>query len=575
MKRCIALLLVLCLVATAFPIQAEAAQGGKLIALTFDDGPDSTDTVRLLDGLAQRGVKVTFFVQGSSAQRNLDIITRAYNEGHELANHSWDHPELTSQSSEVVASQMSQTNAVLDLVCGAGTKYLVRPPYGSVNDRVIQVINAPMICWSVDPYDWKYFNPYTVRDNILYGAYDGAIILVHDIHSTSVDGALLAVDQLLAQGYEFVTVSELYRRRGVSLQDCTWYYDCKPTGVDYGAIPTPQITYTTDGAAMTVTITAGSDAPVYYTTDGSVPNYTSPVYTEPFTVPYPTSIRAVAAYDLNGSRSATADLIFGVTPCSAPDITSQDGQLVLSCAQVDAGIYYTFDGNDPRYYGTAYTGPIAVPYNTVIRAVAGGGFYAMSAETAYYCSTRGNLYTDVSHMAWYFEPIDRVVSAGLMNGVGGYSFAPNTQLTRAMLVTLLYRYCGGSLGEGWTRTYTFQDVPEGQWYTEAIEWAYRNQIVNGYSAAEFRPDGYVTRQELCKVIHYFLNYRGNPLPAGSSCAGVFADYSAIQVWALPSVEAMVSAGLIQGDGTNVNPQGTATRAEVAKILCNLMDYEGY
>ena len=573
MKRFIALLLVVCMVCTAFPLQAKASQGGKLVALTFDDGPDAKDTPRLLDGLAQRGVKVTFFIQGVNAQNHTDILAREYNEGHQLANHSWNHPEMTGETNETIKSQIAQTDAVLDSVCGAGGKYLVRPPYGSTNDRVINAIGRPLICWSVDPQDWKYLNAYTVRDNIVGSAYDGSIILVHDIHSTTVDGALMAVDQLLAQGYEFVTVNELFRRRGVNLQDCVKYYACRANGVDLGAIPTPEITYTTDGSTMTVTIVSNSDAPVYYTVDGSAPNYASPVYTEPFNVPYPSSIQAVAAYDLNGSRSEMAKLIFGQTPCSAPSIVSENGKLVMSCDQPNANIYYIFNGTNPSVNGTVYTEPVSVPGDGTVCAVAGGGFYAISAQTSYYCSARGNLFTDCVPGTWYFDSVDRMVSAGIMNGMGGNAFEPGSRLNRAMLVTMLYRYCGDTLEAGWTRSYTFQDVPEGQWYTEAIEWAYRNQIINGYSDQVFNPGGYLTRQEMCKVINYFLTYRGHALPAGSSCAGVFADYSKIHAWALPSVEAMVSAGLIQGDGTNMNPLGTATRAEVAKILCGMMDYE--
>ena len=91
---------------------------------------------------------------------------------------------------------------------------------------------APLINWSVDPEDWKYHNADTVCRNIVSGSYDGAIILVHDIYKTSVDGALAAIDQLLAQGYEFVTVRDLLLRRGIRPEAGVMYYDAKNTGVN-------------------------------------------------------------------------------------------------------------------------------------------------------------------------------------------------------------------------------------------------------------------------------------------------------------------------------------------------------
>ena len=573
MKRFFSLVLALALVLTLMPFQVTAAKGGKLIALTFDDGPDTKDTPRLLDGLKERGVHVTFFVQGQYVKNATSLVRRAYDEGHEIGSHTWDHPNLPELSLAEVESQFQRSYAVLDKVCGAGTDYLIRPPYGNTTEAIRANIGAPLIHWSVDTRDWETLNTYSVRDAILEEVYDGAIVLLHDIHGTSVDGALLAIDTLLKRGYELVTVSELFRRRGVELEDGVRYYQCKPTGTDLGPIPTPKITYTTDKQTMEITITADTDAPIYYTTDGSSPNNTSQVYTGPFTVDYPCDIRAVAAYALNGSRSETAVLAFGVTPCDPPTVQVEDMVLTLSHEVEDMEMYFTLDGSTATAKSTLYTGPVEVAGGHYSRAVAGGGFYKMSKEIVLYCSERGNLFADVTPDKWYYEPIDRLVSEGLMNGVGDHRFAPNDKLTRGMLVTLLFRASGEDLGDSWTQTSGFTDVVKSQYYAEAVEWAYRNGIVNGYSARSFKPDGNITREELCKVIDGYLTYRGNALPRGESCKGKFADYGKIQKWALSSVEAMVSAGLIQGDGKNVNPGGNATRAEVATVLSRMLDYE--
>ena len=573
MKRLLSFVLMLTLILTMMPVNVSAAQGDKLIALTFDDGPDSKDTPRLLDGLKERGVSVTFFVQGQSLEWGSRYVQRAYAEDHEIASHSWDHPNLPDLSTAAALKQFEKSYALLDKICGKGAEYLIRPPYGNSTEEFREKIDAPLIHWSVDTLDWELLNEYAVRDSILENAYDGAIVLLHDIHGTSVDGALMAIDVLTARGYELVTVSELFRRRGVELEDGKRYYQCKPNGTDLGPIPEPKITYTTDKKTMQITITAGSDAPVYYTTDGSAPTTQSRIYTEPFTVEYPCNIRAVAAYKLNGSRSRTAVLAMGATPCDPPEMEVRDMKLILTHELKTVDIHYTLDGSTPSYDSPMYTGPVEIEGGHYIRAIAGGGFYAKSREIKLYCSENGNLYADVKPGDWYYEPIDKLVTLGLMSGMGEHRFAPNTKLTRAMMVALLYRCSGDDLGDNWKKTSQFTDVKADKYYAEAVEWAYRNEIVSGYSAKIFRPDGNITRQEMCKVIDGYLSYRGCALERGGSCKKLFSDYKKIGSWALSSVEAMAAAGLISGSDGKMNPGGNATRAEVASVLGRMLDYE--
>lgn len=573
MKRLLSFVLMLTVVLTMIPFSANAAAGDKLIALTFDDGPDSSDTPRLLDGLKERDVSVTFFVQGQNLEWGSRYVQRAYSEGHEIGSHSWNHPNLHDLSTEAALAQFASTAELLDNVCGEGSKYLIRPPYGNSTSEFRARIDSPLIHWSVDTLDWELRNAEAVRDAILRDAYDGAIVLLHDIHATTVDGALMAIDVLKARGYELVTVSELFRRRGVALEDGLRYYHQKPNGTDLGPIPEPQITYTTDRVTMQITITPGSDATVYYTTDGSAPNAYSSVYTEPFTVDYPCDIRAVAAYKLNGSRSKTAVLAMGMTPCEAPEMQVENKILTLSHELADVEIHYTLDGSEPGLDSPLYTGPVEIQGGHYIRAVAGGGFYAKSGELMLYCSETGNLYADVKPGDWYYGPIDELVTRGMMNGMGSHRFAPAVKLTRAMMVTLLYRCFGEDLGDNWEKTSQFTDVKDDQYYAKAVEWAYRNGIVDGYSAAIFRPDGNITREEMCKIIDGYLAYRGCGLDRGSSCAELFSDSQEISSWALSSVEALVEAGLIRGSGSRVNPRGNATRAEVATVLSRMLAYE--
>ncbi len=573
MKRILSFLLMIVMAFTVLPLGASAAQGDKLIALTFDDGPHKSNTAALLDGLKERNVKVTLFTLGQNASYYPDVLRRAYDEGHEIASHSWDHANLVKLDDSGVVGQVDDSLAVLNKICGTDSDYLFRPPYGSTNEHVRSLIQYPLIFWSVDPEDWKYRDADHVHSAIVENSYDGAIILVHDIHATSIPGALAAVDDLMAQGYEFVTVSELFRRRGVALEPGKRYFDCPNNGTDYGPIPKPEISYSAANGAMEITISADTDAPIYYTTDGSIPNEQSTRYEGPFSVTYPCDIHAVAAYKLNGSRSEVVSMSPGEATASIPTISVDQMTMTLSATPEDASIYYTLDGSDPAVYGTTYTEPVEITENCVIRAVSGGEFYKMSSELQMYVAANGKLYADVSPQAWYFPAIDRMVSKGIMAGIGDYKFAPEEKITRAMLVSMLYSYSGDSLGEGWEKTSDYTDVSSDAYYAEAAEWAYRNQILSEFVSAQFSPNSYVTRQELCKILDDFLCSRGHGLPEGTSSRERYRDYDKITSWALPSVDALTSAGIVGGDSLNFRPKGNTTRGEAAVILTKMMEYE--
>lgn len=570
MKRLFSLILLCALLLPLLPVRA-AASGTKLAALTFDDGPDPRDTPLLLDGLAARGVKVTFFVQGERVGWYPSVARRAYEEGHELASHSWDHPELTELTDEQIRAQFAQSYALMDEICGSGTEYLVRPPYGSTNSRVRETIARPLIHWSVDTLDWQSLNEYDVRDAILRDTYDGAIILLHDIHRTSVYGVLMAIDIMLEEGWEFVTVSELYRRRGVALENGKTYYHCRPTGTDLGSIVQPSFDCRETASGTEITIASPSGAPVYYTTDGSYPNGTSTLYTGPFTVTDHTSVRAVAAWKLNGSRSETVSPRLSDFPCEAPQLRVEGGVMTLHHEKENVELHYTLDGTPATMESPLYTGPVAIPSGTTIHAVAGNP-YRPSQQTVRHLSQRGILSADLEPGAWYFDAMDDLAERGLLNGVGGDRFAPQNALTRGMLVTLLYRCSGETLGQ-WSQQSGFADVDPAMYYAEAVEWAWRGGMVNGYSDTEFRPDGPITREELCCIIQRYLTRQGTPLPSGAGTAQQYPDHESIHDWAVESVESMTASGLIQGTGRGMEPAGQATRAQVAVILVRMMTYQ--
>ncbi len=186
----------------------------KLIALTFDDGPNPLTTPVLLDGLAQRDVKATFFMLGMCIEKNIDIVKRMYNEGHGIGNHSYGHKKLTSLDEMGIKEQYNRPNEILNSIINTDST-LFRPPYGSVNDCVKSIVDVPIILWDIDPYDWKYKDADVISEHIINKAEDGDIILLHDIYSTSVEAAFKVIDALKEKGFKFVTVDELIRRNNV------------------------------------------------------------------------------------------------------------------------------------------------------------------------------------------------------------------------------------------------------------------------------------------------------------------------------------------------------------------------
>ena len=185
---------------------------GPYIAMTFDDGPSATLTPKLLDILAAHHMKVTFFVLGEMVAEHPEILARAAREGHEIANHSWSHPNLAKMSQEGVRSQLQRTDDEIKSVTGKRPT-LFRPPYGSITERQKRWIHDEfgydIILWEVDPLDWKRPGPAVVRNRILKETRPGSIVLSHDIHPGTIEAMPSTFDELEAKGFKFVTVSEL------------------------------------------------------------------------------------------------------------------------------------------------------------------------------------------------------------------------------------------------------------------------------------------------------------------------------------------------------------------------------
>lgn len=195
------------------------------VALTFDDGPGPR-TDDLLDFLKENDIRVTFFVVGNRMNSYREEIQRQAAEGHEIGYHSYDHAIQTSLTSQRVTADFEKSDNLLYEM--TGQHFTVwRSPGGGYNDRVLSCIPLPHIMWYEDTQDWKTLNTYSVYRAIMNTANDGDIILMHDIHGSTVNGAIQAMKELNAGDYEFVTVTELLSRKGTPPENGKTYFGDK------------------------------------------------------------------------------------------------------------------------------------------------------------------------------------------------------------------------------------------------------------------------------------------------------------------------------------------------------------
>lgn len=180
----------------------------KKVALTFDDGPHPYYTEQLLDGLKKRGVKATFFVTGEHAALHPEVVLRMSTEGHLIGNHTYSHLQLREGNLEVFKEELIKTSELLKEITGKEVEY-VRPPYGTWDKSIESQLNMIPVLWTVDPLDWCSSNAANVTKKVLNEVEEDDIILLHDYYDSSVTAALKIVDELLKQGYVFVTVDEI------------------------------------------------------------------------------------------------------------------------------------------------------------------------------------------------------------------------------------------------------------------------------------------------------------------------------------------------------------------------------
>lgn len=188
-----------------------------LIALTFDDGPGPY-TEKLLDCLEENNVKATFYMLGQNVEKYPDIVKRMKDLGMELANHTYDHKDLTKLTEDQISEEINKTSSLIQDAAGELPDTL-RPPGGSYNDQVQELAGMPIVKWSIDTKDWKTKSEDATYQCVIDNVQDGSVVLMHDIHEWSVDAAIRLIPDLLEEGYKLVTVQELAEAKGITLGD--------------------------------------------------------------------------------------------------------------------------------------------------------------------------------------------------------------------------------------------------------------------------------------------------------------------------------------------------------------------
>lgn len=209
------LVLLLCFCLTVLPVQAAGAE--KLVAITFDDGPSGRFTRRLLEGLEERGAKATFLLCGYRMEQYPELTEQIFNSGHEIGIHGYSHASMQDMCQNDVSQEIKDTMALLPEGCEVS---FLRPPGGLCGKQIqtaAETFGLSILHWSVDPKDWCIHDPQVIEKEVLSHVADGDVILLHDMSDSSVDAALVIVDELQDQGFRCVTASELAQARNVTL----------------------------------------------------------------------------------------------------------------------------------------------------------------------------------------------------------------------------------------------------------------------------------------------------------------------------------------------------------------------
>ncbi len=567
-KKVLIILLMLALVLPVGVVPAHAEEEEtKLVAITFDDGP-SRFTGTLLDGLKERGAHATFFMTGKNGSSGItnykDLLQRMWEEGHQLANHTYRHATLTKCTVEEIQEQVSSVNELIFDEVGGSYTVMLRPPGGSKNDTVLQTVEMPVVTWSVDTEDWKYRDEEHVYNEVVTGAFDGAIILLHDLYETSVKGALRAIDTLKEEGYEFVTVSELLRRKGVTPENGKVYYKAAK-GEASEPYEAPVLEAVEDKLAgiRKAVFSAEDGLTIYYTTDGSYPDLGDLVYSEPLTVTEDT-VFTVIGVDKYGTRTpvSTLEVEAAVLP-AVPLVGYGSGVLTLTPVTEGSTIVYTLDGTEPTSESALYTEPVSVAEGTIKYAAVNNAGY-MSEVVTCTVTAYGQMYLDMPSEAWYYSYAAEALGLGLMEPSSAYRFNAEGEVTRAALMECLFLASGSP--EVPEDAPTFLDVPADNPYYDAVRWAAAVGITSGTDDGKFSPEDPLMREQMALMLYRLASVLDLDMENEGQRP---QDYGDVSDYAAEAVSWAMEKGLLLAEGGLVSPKQPVTRADCAVALVGL------
>lgn len=197
-------------------IRTDLDKDKPMIALSFDDGPYTPVTGKILKVLKKYDARATFFVVGNRVNTYSKVLKESYDMGNQIASHTYDHEDLSKMTKKQLSAEMTKTNKALQSVIGCHAS-LIRPPYGNISDVMRKNIKIPMIYWSIDTDDWKWRNAKKVLAEC-QNVQDGDIILMHDLYSSTALAVKKLVPRLQKKGYQLVTIDEMFYYKGIKAE---------------------------------------------------------------------------------------------------------------------------------------------------------------------------------------------------------------------------------------------------------------------------------------------------------------------------------------------------------------------
>jgi|GEM_PF-2528335 len=282
-------------------------------------------------------------------------------------------------------------------------------------------------------------------------------------------------------------------------------------------------------------------------------------------------LNQAASSSLNAAQRDTindGDVVFNVSIMSGTqNITAFDGNLTVTVpysGELPVGVWYLNSAGELEKLECTYDSKT----KTVSFTLTHLSLYVVGNDTSDGPAPAWvNPFNDVKESDWFYESVKFAHQNGLFSGTSATTFTPNGTMTRGMMVTVLWRLNGSLTASN----AGFADVAAGQWYTEAVSWAYANGIVSGVGGNLFAPNDEITREQMAVMLNNYAKFINAELPKNR--VGVFADDDKISSWAKEAVNAMYAAEILNGKGANgFDPQGKATRAEVAQMFKNFMRF---